>query len=452
MDNVIFVGAINESYVKLIELIARDFDPCTKKIILGLKNKSILSSLAEIENVVFLDYNDFYFPQRIANSKKLKPKRFDDESYHLIRDSFIRLFPHYWNPKTIRKSINNLNSYWNSLIIKYNIKILVNLSAVPHFPSDLILEKIATLSEIRIVNFWITGIEGYVHLANTVYGDLLECNEVHDQLMMNNDYYQFLSKLNELKKSRLTSLITPKYKTQKKTSSFVNKTFHVLKIIYYLGFFSTIYHLIRIKIIQNYNYLDSISQIEVNELPDEYIYFPLHYQPEATSLPLAGKFRDQTEIIKFTQKLFPRTVIVIKEHPVQNNFGRTREFLNFVKDNAMVIVIDKNAYNTDILIQNSKLVITATGSSLFEAYIKGKPAIMFGNNIYKLLPNVTHVDSILDINSYKTKNIFNKNFSSDNSYLDYIKKYGIKTNLLLKSDNVSDAEIYETYEQLRKLF
>jgi hypothetical protein len=452
MNSVIFTGIINESYAKLIALISSDLYSQSRIIVVGLRNDEILKELSEIKTLVFLDYNQFYYPQsiQISNGDESNLK-FDDETYHLISDSFIRLFPYYWRKKDIKNVFLKLTSYWTTVIEDYNVEKLINLSSVPHFPSELILEKLASIKKIHIVNFWFTGIEGYVHLASSIYNDLLSYNHGHSQLMKSVDYQDFLEILENYRTIKETSVVTPKYKTQKKNSNFKNKIQHLLKIIIYYGLFTTIFQLIRIKFIQSYNYLDNISKIETKELPDKYIYFPLHYQPEATSLPLAGQYRDQKKILKVIRNLFPDIIIVIKEHPVQNNYGRSKEFLEFLKNESMISVIKNNVYTTDQLIKNSSIVISATGTSLFEAYLYDKPAIMFGNNIYKLLPNVTHVESLTEVNSYGEGIILSESFCNNKTFTDFIKKNGVKSNLLLKNNNVNHYEIYETFLQLRKV-
>lgn len=160
------------------------------------------------------------------------------------------------------------------------------------------------------------------------------------------------------------------------------------------------------------------------------------------------------KILKVTQQLFPNYTIVIKEHPTQYNFGRTKEFLDFIINNSGLVVIKSNLYDSGYLIRHSSLVISATGSSLFEAYILGKSALMFGNNIYRLLPNVFHIEQFKESGNNNIDSIIFENHDLDDGrYIKFIKKNGIKTNLLLKkADNVDENEIYNTYRQLRKLF
>ena len=50
----------------------------------------------------------------------------------------------------------------------------------------------------------------------------------------------------------------------------------------------------------------------------QYNYLFLHYQPEASSIPLAGMFADQMIAIeKINSKLKENECLVIKEHPCQ---------------------------------------------------------------------------------------------------------------------------------------
>ncbi len=51
---------------------------------------------------------------------------------------------------------------------------------------------------------------------------------------------------------------------------------------------------------------------------NQYVYFPLHYEPERTTNPDGGIFHDQFLTIVFLRKMIPDNIdIIIKEHPSQ---------------------------------------------------------------------------------------------------------------------------------------
>jgi len=50
---------------------------------------------------------------------------------------------------------------------------------------------------------------------------------------------------------------------------------------------------------------------------EEYIYFPLHYQPERTTSPEGGHYVDQTIVAKMLSKIADDQLVYVKEHPSQ---------------------------------------------------------------------------------------------------------------------------------------
>lgn len=273
MDNIIFTGANNENYAKLIALISEDLNPDIIKIVVGLKNKLVLQELSNIKNLIFIDSRQFRYPKKL---KHIYTKRnnfeYDNTYLELVKDSFIRLFPYYWQTEDILKSIAKFEIFWNSLIDKHKINTIVNLSSVPHYPSFLILEKIASSKNLRVINFWFTGVNGYVHLANNVYMNLIDVNHSSTQLMDNYDFNIFLRTLEGFKQNKDLSTVIPQGWKIKKNSTLDIRLLHISELIKNLGFFSTFYNLLRIRVIQNFNYLARISEIEVDYLPDRYIF------------------------------------------------------------------------------------------------------------------------------------------------------------------------------------
>jgi len=129
-----------------------------------------------------------------------------------------------------------------------------------------------------------------------------------------------------------------------------------------------------------------------------YIYVPLHYQPEATSNPLGGRFVDQVMMIKTMSYYLPEGwLIYIKEHPnFNNNLGlhnphraswRTKTFYDELDSLTNVRFIDLNE-DTYKLIDNSKAVAVITGTAGMEAITVHKPCLMFGYSYLQYAPNV----------------------------------------------------------------
>jgi hypothetical protein len=137
----------------------------------------------------------------------------------------------------------------------------------------------------------------------------------------------------------------------------------------------------------------------------KYLYFPLHFQPEATTNPLGGIFMDQFMAIKLIQSLLPKDVLLyVKEHPTYwrsdlvegMHLVRSKKKYQeiFELENVHFVDITSNPYE---LILNSLGVITITGTVAFEAFGFNKPAIVLGNYFYNQLANAYHPLSIADL-------------------------------------------------------
>jgi len=138
----------------------------------------------------------------------------------------------------------------------------------------------------------------------------------------------------------------------------------------------------------------------ISKKPDfnkKYVYFPLHLQPEMTTTPLGGIYKDQALAIERLSELIPSDwIIYVKENPKQKEFMRQCSFwqrLNIL-ENVQVVPIETNTYD---LIKNSQFVATITGTVGWEAITGGKPVLIFGNAWYKNFPGVFSYDKVKDV-------------------------------------------------------
>lgn len=121
----------------------------------------------------------------------------------------------------------------------------------------------------------------------------------------------------------------------------------------------------------------------------KYIYTPLHYQPERTSVPEGGYYGDQILYIRLLSDVVPEDWrLYVKEHPSQFNSnqdghqGRWRHNYDELNEINNVTLIDTSV-NSFKLIDNSMAISTLTGTAGWEAVIRGVPAIVFGNAWYQ---------------------------------------------------------------------
>ena len=133
------------------------------------------------------------------------------------------------------------------------------------------------------------------------------------------------------------------------------------------------------------NYLGNKKWDDVDVENMNYVYFPLHMQPELTTDPLGSFYSDQIFAIESLRKKIPKHVsIIIKENPKQTFEWREVNFYKRIERLENVFFVDSSV-NTYYLLRHSQAVATITGTAGWEAILAGKPVIIFGSAWYKSL-------------------------------------------------------------------
>lgn len=187
---------------------------------------------------------------------------------------------------------------------------------------------------------------------------------------------------------------------------------NIIKRVYKEDSINTYKRLIKLKYkIRKYlRKMDTIKTYrEFSVMPqkkDRYLYFPLQTTPEASTMPLAREFKEQLlgiEMIADVAKKY-NLFVYVKEHWSQ--LYRRPGFYKDLQQIENVKIIDENVNSID-LIENSVAVVNMTGNCLFEALIKGKPAIAVGKGAtFKKAPHLIYVNNKKDVD-YALDNIIN---------------------------------------------
>ncbi len=131
-----------------------------------------------------------------------------------------------------------------------------------------------------------------------------------------------------------------------------------------------------------------------------YVYLALHFQPEASTVPLAGAYAHQPLMAAMLNTVLPDDVLIyVKEHPkmsswVTRNPDYYREFLAHKK-----VRLIKRKSDSFALREHCKAVATATGSVGFEALFRGRPVFLFGSRFYQYARGVYRTRSVAELRS-----------------------------------------------------
>ena len=126
-----------------------------------------------------------------------------------------------------------------------------------------------------------------------------------------------------------------------------------------------------------------------------YVYFPMSVDMERNILIDTPFYTDQIEIIRIIAKSLPVNYrLIVKENPGQSH----REWRPISEYKQIMSIPNVSLVHPHIigsdLIKNSSLVISLAGSSPLEATFYKKPAIVFGNVIYSLIPTIVKVKEL----------------------------------------------------------
>jgi len=121
------------------------------------------------------------------------------------------------------------------------------------------------------------------------------------------------------------------------------------------------------------------------DLNKQYVYAPLHYQPEKNTSPQGGVFVDQIKMVRTLSESLPEGwIIYVKEHPTQWGAYSTHAFQGrwqgYYRELARIphVALIPAGYSTHKLIARARAVATVTGTAGWEATVRGIAALVFG--------------------------------------------------------------------------
>ena len=189
----------------------------------------------------------------------------------------------------------------------------------------------------------------------------------------------------------------------------------------------------------------------------DFVFFPLHVEPEAALHTLSPEFFFQLEAIASTARDLPAGVLLaVKEHlPAIGR--RPSEFIDQIASFKNVVLVNPDVRGIDV-VRRARALVTITSSAGFEAAVFGKPVITFGRrNIFNFLP---HVRVVRDANELKAGLDFalGDGFDADRARRDGRRflaavaacSFDLGSFNYLKPDIVDDATIDQAIETLSR--
>jgi hypothetical protein len=296
---------------------------------------------------------------------------------------------------------NHLLAYWNNKILNSESPIkAIFFDSTPHFPWDFTLFVVAKTLKIKIVILKNTKLKGRIMLSseilNTSFYEIYQDRQIDlealDKFLLEDSYWQqynsdyliiryfkyikrFFYSLNRFIYRYLTNYNKKHQYFKLNRIEYASFMFRYFWRYSKIAFFFMSYW--------GFDIFKSSSFFS-NQVHDKDLYVALHYQPERSTLPEAGIFSDQISAIRHLSQNTPENVnIFVKEHPKQVTFFdlilqkfsyRSDIFYKSLASIPKVILIPSFVI-ADKIIDRVGIVVSATGSVLWEACKKGKPSI-----------------------------------------------------------------------------
>lgn len=173
------------------------------------------------------------------------------------------------------------------------------------------------------------------------------------------------------------------------------------------------------------NYLNTFD----NKIPSKSIFFPLHFQPEESTLVKGINYTNQIALIEHISKSIPLGyTLIVKEHPLGRGYRPLWQYKHIDSFyNVKLVELPSSE-----IVKNVDLVISISGTIGMESLVYEKPIIMLGTTYYMFekklfnhIENINLLDKLVyEILIEKKHHIgdleINKFFLS---YLNALKKY-----------------------------
>lgn len=323
---------------------------------------------------------------------------FEYLKFSLVSDRFLNRFPVKKRKEILQKEV----MFWRSILDQWRPICVVNETVAIEISEVLAIE--AEKQRIKVLTSLCSVIPGYFYWKDNPYdgrvrplGTIAPSPEVKEKA---EEYYNNVRYKN-LKPIYVQNLPVPKGPSLKELFSVLNhdirqwlsaKKVSDSKTFIYEDNYSDIRSFEKLKIyfgrlFNRYNALDDVSE------ECSYLFYPLHYEPEATLFYFSEQYQNQLHNIEMICRCLRfDQFLVVKEHPQQPGMLLRPDFVALRKRHKNLIFLESNLATQDILI-GSEAIVTLTSTSGWEGLISGKPVLLLGTIFYDQCSEVTLIKS-----------------------------------------------------------
>lgn len=333
-----------------------------------------------------------------------------DRTVAMRKIGFTYKYGFSYNYNDVLKLLQRRFRIIESFIEKANPDILIGTCFAGM--STLILYHIAKKMNIPIITIFTTRIKNRITFSDNTYDEFGYIYKVYDDIISgkrNANYIQEAQEfIEEFRNKRIyyegvQPLDLDKPLLEK---SFIKTLYGIIKHFYnyYFGDYkkdylftntiNVVYDKIRVylrkKSLKNWKRWEFIDDKE------EFVFFPLHVEPEMALMLWAPYYTNQINLIQnIAQSLPIRMKLYVKEHPAMFGMREKSYYKKLLRiPNVKLIHPSVDSYE---LIKKSKIVFTISGTAGWEALLLGKPVITFGNVFYNKLDFVKKVKDITEL-------------------------------------------------------
>lgn len=314
--------------------------------------------------------------------------------------------------------------YWDDYITRHQINLYVS-AWLPHEIPDIIIYHLCKLKNIPVFYFNTTTERDTAYLETDIVESAVQIEKRYEELLKE---YSGATELSAVPLSpefeeRFRSLTQPQGQTTPlqtlKVSTYWGTVWNMLfrkplKFLRHALAFLTPKGIARAwstwqrsKLIAERNAFYNKHAINP-DLNVPFVYLALHFQPEASTNPMAGPFVEQVLMAQMLNACLPDNVLIyVKEHPKESSW--VCRDVQYYKDFLALSKVRLVSRETDTfaLRENCAAVATATGSVGFEALFRGKPVFIFGYRFYQFARGVFRIRTMEDCEKAVT-DIFEK--------------------------------------------